>query len=196
VRGPAGSISQTVCADTHFHPAQDRATAFDSHTLFCPLSKVHATGFWAVGRLMLYRRVHLANWRCKAASTSNCTMTRFSTGGLSQVHFFSCISREKQNKPFSFIDIVESPKADIFSTFVFNNIAKLSCIFRPPVFPRRTHHGAINHFPSATYNFWPVPRISSKSLCFHTHRGKHRYFQGANGPLQARQRLCFRRGGA
>ena len=60
--------------------------------------------------------------------------------------------------------------------------------FNSPFSRRRTRHGSINPFASVTYNFRQIPRISDKSLYFHTHRGIHRHLPGVKAPIPALQK--------
>jgi len=61
-----------------------------------------------------------------------------------------------------FIHIVERPKMDIFSTFVFNNIVEHTLFFTPPVLPPRLAQQRIRISISMTSKFLNFSRKSDK----------------------------------
>jgi hypothetical protein len=64
-----------------------------------------------------------------------------------------------------------SPKTDIFSRFVFNNIMAEAFKYESRFFRRRTRLFAIKPLSSVTYQFRQGDRKLNKLLFFHAHNG-------------------------
>ena len=70
-----------------------------------------------------------------------------------------------------FIDIMERPVSDIFSTFVFNNIMEVTFIFSPRVFRAQLNTKRITYLVSVTWRISKFRMKIAKYIYYHQHNG-------------------------